>query len=117
MNFITKLAAALSPLVATKAVDEAKKTVQRKTDEYIDKKQEAFVSKARTEAEHFMAEQMALLEAKVDHKLLEIEKVIDEQIEKEVRNKLRVLIYTLITVILMSLISLAYLFLKQKFGL
>lgn len=117
MSFISKLGDALKPLVATNAVDEAKKTVQRKTDEYIDKKQEAFVSKARTEAEQFMAEQMALLESRVDAKILEIEKIIDEQIEKEVRNKLRVLIYTLITVILMSIVSLLYLFLKQKFGL
>ncbi len=117
MSFISKLGEILSPLAGGNPVDEAKKTVQRKTDAYIDKKQEAFVSKARSEAEQFMSEQMVLLEAKVDTKILEIEKIIDEQIEKEVRNKLRVLIYTLITVVLMSVISLLYLFLKQKFGL
>ncbi|MFQ5598308.1 MAG: hypothetical protein ACE5GK_09695 [Nitrospiria bacterium] len=63
-----------------------------------------------------MAEQMAIIEAKVDTKILEIEQKIDAQIEKEIRNKLRVLIYTLLGMILMSLISLAYLYLKRHFG-
>ncbi len=116
-GIISKVGKVLTPLVAGKAVSGVKKTVQKKTDAYIDKKSEAFVSHAKSEAERFMAEQMVLLEARIDDKILEIEKVIDEQIEKELRSKLRVLIFTLGAVILMSLISLGYLFVKQHFGL
>ncbi|MFQ5588444.1 MAG: hypothetical protein ACE5F7_06355 [Nitrospiria bacterium] len=116
-HFISQVAKVLTPLMAGKAVAEAKKTVQKKTDEYIDKKSEAFVSHAKTEAEEFMAKQMMLLEARIDEKILEIEKMIDEQIEKELRNKLKILIYTLAALILMSLVSLGYLYLKRRFGL
>ncbi len=113
-NLLLKMGKALS---TAKIVGDATKTVQKRTDDFIDKKKEAFVSQAKTEAEKFMAEQMVLLEAKIDEKILTIEKVIDEQIEKELKNKLRILIYTLAAVILMSLISLAYLYMKRKMNL
>ena len=116
-GLISKVGKVLTPLMAGKAVVEAKKTVRKKTDEYIDKKSEAFVSHAKSEAERFMAEQMVLLEARIDDKILEIEKVIDEQIEKELRNKLRILLFTLGALVFMSLISLGYLYVKRRFGL
>lgn len=104
-------------LTTAKIVGDATKTVQKKTDDFIEKKKEEFVSQARTEAEKFMAEQMVMLEAKIDDKILVIERVIDEQIEKELKNKLRILIYTLVAVILMSLISLGYLYIKRQMNL
>lgn len=116
-GWLTRVSKALTPLLTAKAVIEAKETVQKKTDEYIDKKRDEFVSEAKNEAERFMIDQIAQIEAKIDRKIIEIERKIDASIEKEVRNKLRVLIYTLLAVILMSLISLGYLYFKQRFGL
>ncbi len=116
-GWLLRMGKAFSPLLTAKAVGEATRTVQQKTDAYIGKKRDEFVTQARTEAEQFMVKQMALIEMKIDAKIIEIEQKIDAQIENEVRNKLRVLIYTLIAVILMSLISLGYLYLKQRFAL
>ena len=116
-GWLLRMGKALSPLLTAKAVGDATLTVQKKTDAYIGKKRDEFVSQAKTEAERFMAEQMALIEAKVDEKIIEIEQRIDAQIEKELRNKLHVLIYTLLAVIFMSLISLGYLYLKRRFAL
>lgn len=115
---LTKMWEVLDPLVAAKAVGEkASQTLQKKSEAFIDKKEEEFVSRARTEAEQFMIDHILIIEEKVDSKILKIEKKMDDLIEKEVRHKLRILIYTLVTVILMSLVSLGYLYLKNKFGL
>jgi hypothetical protein len=103
----------LSPFVTARVVER----VREKTDLYIDRKRNEFVSHARTEAEQFMAEQMLLIEAKVDAKIDEIEQRFDALIEKEIRTKLRILILTLSAVIVMSLLSLGYLYLKRKTGL
>jgi hypothetical protein len=64
-----------------------------------------------------MAEQIALIEAKVDEKIAEIEAKVDEQIEKELRHKLRLLLWTLLAVIAMSLVSLVYLAARRALGL
>lgn len=109
-RILIKLGQALNPSAATQKVQE-------KTDRYLDRKREELVVHARTEAERFVAEQMIVIEAKVDEKLDEIERRLDALIEKEVRNKLRILIYTLAAVIGMSLISLGYLYLKRRMGL
>jgi hypothetical protein len=103
----------LSPLVTARMVGR----VREKTDLYIDEKRNEFVSHARTEAEQFMADQMVIIEAKVDAKVDEIERRLDAMIEKEIRTKLRILILTLIAVTVMSLLSLGYLYLKRKMGL
>ncbi|MBN4054804.1 hypothetical protein JYT87_03755 [Nitrospira defluvii] len=116
-GWLARLGKVLSPLLTAKAVVETTRTVQQKADEYIDKKRDEFVKETRSEAERFMVDQIAKIEAKVDIKIIEIERKIDEQIEKEIRSKLRILIYTLITVIVMSLISLTYLYLKNRLSL
>ena len=116
-RLLVKIGKVLTPFIATKVVEKAARAAQEKADDYIAQKREAFVSHAKTEAELFMAEQIALIEAKVDQKITEIERKIDEQIEKEIRSKLRILIYTLVAVILMSLVSLGYLYLRQRLGL
>ena len=116
-GILFKIGSLLSPFLAKKVVESATRTVQAKADDFISKKRAEFVSQAKSEAERFVIEQIAFIETKVDTKIAEIERKIDEQIEKEVRNKLRILIYTLIAVILMSLVSLGYLYLKQRLGL
>ncbi|MCG3110959.1 MAG: hypothetical protein MCM46_03955 [Candidatus Manganitrophus sp. SB1] len=103
----------LSPFVTARMAER----VREKTDLYIDRKRNEFVSHARTEADRFAAEQMLLIEAKVDAKIDEIERRFDALIEKEIRTKLRILILTLAAVILMSLLSLGYLYLKRRMGL
>lgn len=108
----------LDPLVSETIVsDKVGQTIKDKSDEYIDRKQDEFVSRARTEAEQFMIDHILIIERKVDAKIVELEEKIEELIEKEVKHKLRILIYTLVTVILMSLTSLGYLYLKRRFGL
>jgi len=69
-GWLLRMGKALSPLLTVKAVGEATRSVQQKTDAYIGKKRDEFVTQARTEAEHFMVEQMALIEAKVDAKIV-----------------------------------------------
>ena len=103
----------LTPLVTARAAGR----IREKADLYIDEKRNEFVSHARTEAEQFVAEQMVLIEAKVDAKVDEIERRFDALIEKEIRTKLRILILTLSAVIVMSLLSLGYLYLKRRMGL
>ncbi len=103
----------LSPLVTARVVGR----VREKTDLYIDRKRNEFVSHTRTEAEQFMTEQMLLIESKVDAKIDEIERRFDALIEKEIRTKLRILILTLSAVVVMSLVSLGYLYLKRRMGL
>lgn len=103
----------LSPLITARAASR----VREKADLYIDEKRNEFVSHARTEAEQFMAEQVVIIEAKVDAKIDQIERRFDALIEKEIRTKLRILIFTLVAVIAMSLISLGYLYLKKRMGL
>ena len=103
----------LSPAVTARVVGK----VREKTDQYIDQKRSEFIFHARTEADQFVAEQMILIEAKVDSKIYEIEQRFDALIEKEIRTKLRILILTLSAVIVMSLVSLAYLYLKRWMGL
>lgn len=102
-----------SPIVTARVVER----VREKTDLYIDQKRNEFVSHARTEAEQFMADQMLMIEAKVDAKVDEIERRFEALIEKEIRAKLRILIFTLSAVVLMSLLSLGYLYLKRRMGL
>ncbi len=114
---LDRVSRVLHPARARNLVDKATRSVQEKADEYIARHRSEFVSHARTEAERFIAEQVALIEAKIDEKVAEIERKIDEQIEKEVKSKLKVLIYTLLAVIAMSLVSLAYLYFKRQAGL
>lgn len=103
----------ISPFVASQVVEK----VQKKTDGYLDRKRNEFILHARSEAEQFMAEQMVVIEARVDAKIDEIEQRFDALIEKEIRTKLRILILTLSAVIAMSVVSLGYLYLKRRMGL
>ncbi len=109
---LAKIGKVFNPSLTDRVVGK----VQEKTDRYFDQKREEFVAHARIEAEQFITEQMVLIEAKVDAKMNEIEQRLDAMIEKEVRNKLRILIYTLTAMVVMSLVSLGYLYLKRRIG-
>ena len=111
-GILVKISRILTPIIATRVVTKAGRVAQDRAEDYIAKKRREFVSHAKTEAEVFVAEQVVLIEQKVDAKIAEIERKIDEQIEKEVRSKLRILIFTLIAVVLMSLVSLGYLYFR-----
>ena len=89
----------------------------KRIEALIEAKRNEFIAHARSEAELFMAEQIALIEAKVDEKIAEIEARIDEQIEKELRHKLRLLAWTLLAVVAVSIVSLTYLAVRRALGL
>jgi gas vesicle protein len=102
------------------AADQTRRVVRkgsRRIEELIEAKRREFISHARSEAELFMAEQVALIEAKVDEKIAEIEDKVDQQIEKELRHKLKLLAWTLLAVVVVSLASLAYLAARRYLGL
>lgn len=86
-------------------------------EEYLEQKKEKYLRDAKTEAEKFFACQLAILELRIDQKITDIEKKLDERIDKELKYKLRILAYTLSAVIIMGLVSLGYLYTKKKFGL
>lgn len=89
----------------------------KKVEAFIDRKKEQYLKETLSEAEVFFKKQMDILEEKVDHKIAEIEKRLDEQIQKELRIKLKILIYTMISIILAGLFSLGYFYIKKSFGL
>ena len=97
------------------------KTVQQsgfrnEVDRYIDGKREQTLQAARDEADGFLEDWLVRIERRIDHKLVEIEDKIDEQIEKELRAKVWILILTLVTVVGMSVVSLAYFWFKDSVG-
>jgi hypothetical protein len=114
------LVAGAAERLSSASANQTRKVVERgsqQIDAVIKAKRDEFIAHARSEAEVFMAEQIGLIEAKVDEKIAEIEAKVDEQIEKELRHKLRLLVWTLLAVIAMSLVSLLYLAARRAFGL
>ena len=85
---------------------------RNEVDRYIDGKREQTLQAARDEADGFLEDWLARIERRIDHKMVEIEVKIDEQIEKELRAKIWILILTLVTVVGMSVVSLGYFWLK-----
>lgn len=65
--------------VGEKAAEGIKKGPE-KIDNYIDKKKKEAISEAREEAELFMSRQMEIFEKRVDKKLDEIERRMDEKV-------------------------------------
>jgi len=89
----------------------------KKVEAFFDRKKDQYLREVLTEAEVFFQKQTDILEEKVDRKIAEIEKRLDEQIQKELKIKLQILIYTMIAVILVGLFSLGYFAAKKAFGL
>lgn len=113
------LVAGVAERLSVASASQTRKVVERGSqhiEAVIRAKRDEFLAHARSEAELFMAEQIALIEAKVDEKIAEIEAKVDEHIEKELRHKLRLLAWTLLAVIAMSLVSLVYLAVRRALG-
>lgn len=96
-----------------KAASEIKKAPE-KVDQYIDRKQEEAIKKARNEAELFMGEQMEILEKRVDAKLDEIEGRLDEKITSYYRKFLTLILASGGAFVVFTLL---FLYAKKKMGL
>jgi len=96
-----------------KAASEIKKAPE-KIDQYIDRKQEEAIKKARNEAELFMSEQMEILEKRVDAKLDEIEGRLDEKIASYYRKFLALILASGGAFVIFTLF---FLYAKKRMGL
>ena len=101
---------------------EAGKAAKGEVDAYVrEKLEEAKVlaagladqtlEKAKGEAQLFLD----VVEKRIDAKLEEIERLLEARLQRELYWKLVALRWTLFFVVLMALVSLGYLFLKQKY--
>ena len=96
-----------------KAASEIKKAPE-KIDQYIDRKQEEAIKKARNEAELFMSEQMEILEKRVGAKLDEIEGRLDEKIVSYYRKFLALILASGGAFVIFTLF---FLYVKKRMGL
>jgi hypothetical protein len=110
-------------LLETDAGRAARDEVRSEVDAYVNQKlgearqlagglAEETLQKARSEAQAFLD----LIEKRIDQKLLEIEKLLEARLQREIYWKLVALRWTLLFVVLMSVISLAYLLLRKQIG-
>ncbi len=101
-----------------------KQKIKGEVDEYVSEKAE----EAREMAEEFRAETLAqvkthafelldITEQRIDKKLAEIEKMLDDRLQQELRMRLRAMIWTLAFVLLMAIVSIIYVWAKQQAGL
>ncbi len=102
--------------------------VRRAVDGYVDKKAGALLDDATKRAEDFRQETLDLVqsqamqilditEQRLDTKLQEIETLLEARLQAELRMRLRALIWTLAFVLLMAIISVAYVWIKRSAGL
>ena len=102
--------------------------LRRAVDGYVDKKADALMDDATRRAEEFRQETLELVQAhamellditeqRIDRKLQDIESVLEERLRAEMRMRLRALIWTLAFVLLMALVSVGYVWFKQRAGL
>ena len=83
-------------------LDEARQLAGGLADETL--------QKARSEAQAFLD----VIEKRIDQKLVEIEKLLEVRLQREIYWKLVALRWTLLFVVLMSAISLGYLLLRSR---
>lgn len=97
--------------------------IRRNVDKYFDEKKEEYFDDLERRAEKFVEEQkrefsrvidekIDQFEARADRKVTEYEERLDRMLEKEVRVKLKILAYTLFTIVAAGVVSLAYLWIK-----
>jgi hypothetical protein len=102
--------------------------VRRKVDGYVDAKAVELLDDATRRAEQFRQETLFavrenamqlldLTEHRIDEKLVQIEKMLEERLQAELRMRLRALVLTLLFVLVMALISIGYVWLKRETGL
>lgn len=110
-------------LLETEAGKAAKDEVKAEVDAYVSQKlgearqlagglAEETLQKARAEAQAFLD----LIEKRIDQKLVEIERLLEARLQREIYWKLIALRWTLLFVVLMSAVSLGYLLLRRKLG-
>lgn len=101
-----------------------KQRLKGEVDEYVNEKAE----EARAMAEQFRAdtlqqvktqafELLDITEQRIDKKLNEIEKLLDERLQQELKMRLRAMIWTLAFVLLMAIVSMIYVWAKHQAGL
>jgi len=135
-------APSLGELVPAKTIDDAaklppvtppgklgffggiKQRLKGEVDEYVNEKAE----EARAMAEQFRSDTLAqvktqafelldITEQRIDKKLAEIEKLLDERLQQELKMRLRAMIWTLAFVLLMAIVSMLYVWAKHEAGL
>ncbi len=108
-------------LLESDAGRAAKEGVKAEVDAYVNQKldearqlagglAEETLQKARAEAQAFLD----LIEKRLDQKLVEIEKLLEARLQREIYWKLIALRWTLLFIVLSSLISLGYLLLRSR---
>lgn len=108
--------------------DRIESKVRRKVDMYVDSKADSLLDQAKGVAEDFRAETLReverqalelldLAEDRIDEKLVEIEKMLDARLRAELKMKLRAMLWTLGFVLIMALVSFAYVWVKRHTGL
>jgi hypothetical protein len=101
-----------------------KQRLKGEVDEYVNEKAE----EARLMAEQFRSDTLSqvksqafelldITEQRIDKKLVEIEKMLDERLQQELKMRLRAMIWTLAFVLLMAIVSMIYVWAKHEAGL
>jgi len=106
--------ALLSNDVGKVAKEEVDAYVKRKIDEarvVAGGLADETLQKVKLEAKIFLD----LIEKRIDDKLEEVEKLLEARLQRELYWKLVALRWTLLFVVLMALVSLAYLLVKQRY--
>lgn len=102
--------------------------VRRKVDGYVDNKAGELMEDATNRAQQFRQETLDevranamtlldLTEERIDEKLVRIEAMLDKRLQAELKMRLRAMMWTLVFVLLMALVSFAYVYVKQSMGL
>jgi len=102
--------------------------IRRAVDGYVDKKADALLDDATKRAEEFREETLNIVqdqamqllditEQRIDKKLQDIESLLEERLQAELRMRLRALIWTLAFVLIMAIISVLYVWIKRSAGL
>lgn len=97
-------------------------------DNYVDEKADEILQDATQRAEQFRHETLTqvktqalelldVAEKRIDDKLAAIERMLEERMRAELKMKLRALVWTLVFVLLMAAVSIAYIWIKRQQGL
>ena len=124
LNGIRKLKSGLQLLRDPKALlqSDVGKAAREEVDAYVKQKldeakvlagglAEETLQKAKLEAQLFLD----VVEKRIDQKLDEIERMLEARLQRELYWKLVALRWTLLFVVLMALVSLAYVLVKRRF--
>ncbi|MBK8206650.1 MAG: hypothetical protein IPK87_07610 [Planctomycetes bacterium] len=102
--------------------------IRRKVDSYVDNKADELLDDATRRAEEFRQqtldavrehamELLDVTEQRIDEKMVEIESMLEQRLQAELKMRLRAMFWTLVFVLIMALVSLGYVWFKQQSGL